>query len=196
MPIEGVTIEYVEPGTLPRQWRAGDYLLVSAGVWEDGVKGRVPYFSRLIQIGQALRFHGDRKPYAYWNHAVWVSNGELIEVSGGRVRTSPFDKYRNIEFHVVRSNLTDDQRREADDFVHYVLNQNRRFGILTLISVSLSLLTGLKLAFGFRGTLICSGLVAAALSAPQWREDPSHVTPADLAEYADLRPLMARKIPS
>ena len=194
MPIDGVTVEYIQPGTLPETWRVGDYLLVSAGEWKDGLRGRVPYFSRSIQIGQGLRFHGDRKPYAYWNHAVWISDDSLIEVSGGRVTTSAHDKYRNIEFHVVHSNLTDTQRREADDFVRYVLQQNRRFGILTLVSVTFSLLTGLKLVFGFRGTLICSGLVAAAVRPPQWREDPSHVTPADLAEYADVRPIKARDV--
>jgi hypothetical protein len=193
MPIPGVTVEYLKPGTLPQSWRAGDYLLVSAGVWKDEKRSSVPYFSRLIQIGQAMRFRGDRKDYAHWNHAVWVSDGELIEVSGGRIRTSPYDRYRNVEFHVVHSNLTAEQRREADAFVRYALSQDRRFGVATIVSVTFSLLTGLNFSFGVPGTLICSGLVAAALGAPQWREDPSHVMPAHLAEYADLRPWSSRE---
>ena len=188
MAITGVSTEYHGPGELPDEWHAGDYLLVSAGRWKDGVRGRVPYFSRLIQFGQSLRFRGDRLPYAHWNHAVWVSDGTLIEMSGGRIRTSPFEKYRDIEFHVVSSNLTDAQREEADAFVRYVLAQGRTFGILTIISVSFSLLTGLKFSFGVPGTFICSGLVAAALAAPQWREDPSHIMPAHLDEYSDIRP--------
>jgi hypothetical protein len=88
----------------------------------------------------------------------------------------------------VHSNLTDLQRVEADNFVRWALAQKRPFAILTLVSVALSLLTGMAMNFGAPGTMMCSGLVAAALGAPEWREDPSHVMPADLARYADIRP--------
>jgi hypothetical protein len=186
MPIDGVSVDYHGAGSLPEGWQMGDYLLVSAGVWKDGVRGPVPPFSRVVQWGQARKFQGDEKKYAHWNHAVWVSHDCLIEVSGGRITTSPFTKYRDIEFHVVHSNLTDWQREEADAFVRWALERDRRFAKLTLASVSVSLLTGLTVNIGVPGTLICSGLVAAALGAPEWREDPSHVMPADLARYADV----------
>jgi hypothetical protein len=188
MPIDGVSVDYHGPGTVPEHWRMGDYLLVSAGVWKDGVRGSVPVFSRIVQWGQARKFGADEKHYAHWNHAVWVSHDCLIEVSGGRITKSPYTKYRDIEIHVVHSNLTDVQRVEADNFVRWALEQHRRFAILTLVSVALSLLTGMSVNFGVPGTMICSGLVAAALGAPEWREDPSHVMPADLARYADIRP--------
>ena len=187
MPMRGVSVEYHGPGSLPEGWRMGDYLLVSAGVWKDGVRGPVPRFSRVVQWGQARKFRGDDKQYAHWNHAVWVSHNCLIEVSGGRITTSPFTKYQDIEFHVVHSNLTDWQRQEADDFVRWALARDRRFAKLTLTSVSVSLLTGVPVNFGVPGTMICSGLVAAALGAPEWRADPSHVMPADLAQYAGIR---------
>jgi hypothetical protein len=188
MPIDGVSVDYQRPGSLPEGWRVGDYLLVSAGVWKDGVRGPVPPFSRVVQWGQARKFRdADEKRYAHWNHAVWVSHDCLIEVSGGRITRSPFSKYRDIEFHVVHSNLTDAQREEADNFVRWALERDRRFAKLTLASVSFSLLTGVPVNFGVPGTLICSGLVAAALGAPEWRADPSHVMPADLARYADVR---------
>jgi hypothetical protein len=187
MAIEGVTFETHLPGTLPEDWTVGDYLLVSAGVWKDGQRGKVPIGSRLIQWGESLRFRGDRQAYAHWNHAVWVSEGCLIEVAGAKIVVSPYEKYRHIEFTVVHSNLTPDQRADADAFVRWALEEDRPFGFLTLTSISLSLLTGLKYSFGTPGTLICSGLVAAALAAPEWRANPSHVMPADLAEYADVR---------
>jgi hypothetical protein len=189
MPIPGVTVEAHPPGSLPERWQVGDDMLVSAGHWHHGRRGWVPPFSKLIQIGQGFRFRGSRAPFAHWNHSVWVWDGTLIEVSGARVRTSPFEKYREVEFVVVHSNLTDAERADADAFVRYALAKHPSFGFFTIMSVTVSLLTGLKFSFGIPGTLICSGLVAAALAAPEWREDPSHVMPGDLAEYADVMPL-------
>jgi hypothetical protein len=120
--------------------------------------------------------------------AAWVSNGELIEALGSGVTASPYDKYRDVEFHVVHSNLNDVERTDAEEFVHYEFKAHASYGFVTIVSIALSLLTGLKFSFGIPGTTICSGLVAAALAAPQWREHPSHVMPADLAEYADITP--------
>lgn len=186
MPIPGVSTEHQGPGTLPTEWNVGDYLLVSAGKWKDGKRGWVPPLSRLIQYGQSRRFRGEHQRFAHWNHAVWVSDGSLVEVSGGRIRRSPYSKYLDVEILVVHSNLTQAQREDADAFVRYALERHAKFGIGTLLSISLSLGTGLRFSFGIPGTLICSGLVGAALAAPQWRENPSHVMPADLAEYADI----------
>lgn len=188
MPISGVTVERFGPGTMPTAWHVGDYMLVSAGVWKDGKRGRVPLVSRLIQFGQALRFRRDRKQFAHWNHAVWVSNGQLVEALGRGVVTSAYDKYVDVEFHLVHSNLNDVERVDAENFIQYELRTHSHYGFVTIVSIGLSLLTGLKFSFGIPGTVICSGLVAAALAANQWREDPSHVMPADLAEYADIQP--------
>jgi len=161
---------------------------VSAGVWKDGKRGPVPWVSRLIQIGQGIRFRGANRPFAHWNHAVWVSEDCLIEALAHGVTASPFEKYRDVEFHLVHSNLNDIERRDGDAFVRYELAHHVRYGFLTILSIALSLLTGLRFTFGMLNTAICSGLVAAALAAPQWREDPSHVMPADLAQYANIRP--------
>ena len=188
MPIPGVSVEHYGPGELPSEWTAGDYMLVSAGVWKAGKRGPVPLVSRMIQIGQRLRFRGERARYARWNHAVWVSSGNLIEALGRGVSVSPYDKYRDVEFHLVHSNLNDVERSDADVFARYEVEHHARYGVLTIGSIALSLLTGMKFSFGIPGTVICSGLVAAALAAPEWREDPSHVMPANLAEYADITP--------
>ena len=188
MPIAGVSADEYIPGTLPTKWRVGDYLLVSAGVWKDGKRGPVPLLSRLIQVGQALRFRGDRRQYAHWNHTVWVSAGSLIEALGEGVVSSTYDKYRDVEFALVHSNLTDAERADADQFVQTLFERHTRYGVVTIVSIALSLLTGLRINFGLKNTVICSGLVAAALAADAWRADPSHVMPADLAEYARITP--------
>ena len=111
----------------------------------------------------------------------------MIEALAHGVTESPYDKYRDVEFHVVHSNLNEVERSDADAFVRYELGVHAGYGKVQIVSIGLSLLTGLKFSFGMPGTAICSGLVAAALAAPQWREDPSHVMPADLAAYADIR---------
>ena len=188
MPIAGVSAEQFGSGSLPAQWRVGDYLLVSAGEWRNGVRGPVPLLSRLIQWAQALRFRGGRRQYAHWNHAVWVSGDSLVEAVGQGVVCSPYDKYGNVEFALVHSNLTDAERADADQFVRYLLGRHTRYGVVTIVSLGLSLLTGLRINFGLHDTVICSGLVAAALAADDWRSDPSHIMPADLAEYARITP--------
>jgi hypothetical protein len=188
MPIAGVSAIAQRPGDLPGEWRVGDYLLVSAGVWSEGERGAVPLLSRLIQWAQARRFRGDRRQYAHWNHAVWVSSDTLIEAVGNGVVESPYEKYRDVEFALVHSNLTDDERKEADRFVRYLLKRPTRYGVVTILSIAASLLFGVRVNIGIRGTVICSGLVAAALSAQHWRADPSHIMPADLAEYARITP--------
>jgi hypothetical protein len=148
----------------------------------------VPPLSRLIQWGQARRFRGGRARYAHWNHAVWVSAGSLVEAVGKGVVCSPYDKYRDVEFALVHSNLTDAERADADQFVRYMYGRHTKYGVVTIVSIALSLLTGVRVHFGLRDTVICSGLVAAALEADAWRGDPSHVMPADLAEYARITP--------
>ena len=184
----GVTVDEFGPGKMPDEWHMGDFMLVSAGVWKDGKRGPVPFVSRMIQFGQSLRFRGDRRPFAHWNHAVWVSEGQLIEALGNGVTASPYEKYRDVEFHVVHTNLNQVERSDADSFVQYELAHHTKYGFMTIGSIGLSLLTGMTLNFGMLNTAICSGLVAGALAANQWREDASHVMPADLAEYSDIRP--------
>ena len=190
MPIEGVDVVESKAGDLPAksEWRVGDYLLISAGVWKDGIRGPVPLLSRLIQWAQALRFRRDRRDYARWNHAVWVSSDCLIEALGKGVVESPYEKYREVEFALVHSNLTDAERADADRFVRFLLGRPTHYGVATILSIAFSLLLGVRVNCGVRGTVICSGLVAAALSAEHWRADPSHIMPADLAEYARITP--------
>src|SRR5205823_3187742 len=63
--------EHVPPGERTPDPRPGDFILTHGG----------ELFSRLIQIGQQLRYAGADQPYTYWNHsALIVSNdGALVE---------------------------------------------------------------------------------------------------------------------
>ena len=54
--------------------RPGDFILTHGSHWT----------SQLIRVGQALRFRGKNRTYAYWNHAALIvgSGGDIIEALG------------------------------------------------------------------------------------------------------------------
>ena len=65
-----------------------------------------------------------------------------------------------------------------------------RYDWATIVSITLSLLTGAKFSFGFAGQQICSGLVARALERTTaiFDQEPSHVMPAELAKMFAVTP--------
>jgi hypothetical protein len=149
----------------------------------------------LIRFGQSLRFWGARAPYAHWNHAAMIAGpkGELIEAVKSGVIRSDLSKYKGVEYHLVRlepKTLAPGDREEVVAFAEWCAQEEESYGYLTIISIALSLLFGLKLSFGFEGQQICSGLIARALERTKMIFDrtPSHVTPADLAEPFDVKP--------
>ena len=160
--------------------QAGDFVLTHGSAWS----------SRIIQIGQMLRFHGKDKKFAYWNHAAIIINkdGDIIETLGKNVLRRNISVYKQTEYYVVHIKASEEDRRQAAHFAEYCLGE--QYGALTVISIAISLLTGLKLSFGFDGQQICSGLVARALERT-WAifdEDASHLMPADLAKYYNVVP--------
>jgi hypothetical protein len=98
-----------------------------------------------------------------YGHGVTVSrcHGAPVRVVSGR------------GVRAVRSNLNEVERLDADTFARSELFEHAPYGFVTIVNIGLSLLTGLKFTVGVPGTTICWGLVAAALAAPQWREDQS-----------------------
>lgn len=44
-----------------------------------------------------MAFTGDRRSFAHWNNAVWVSDRELIEALGAGVRGNPYEKFRDVD---------------------------------------------------------------------------------------------------
>jgi hypothetical protein len=179
------------------EYHPGDFLLTHGNNFFDG----------FIRFGQALRFRGENKKYAWWSHAALIvsKKGDLIEAVGAGVRQAHLSEYRDVEYQLVRLNpaLADQQDRDqAVRFAQSCLDQ--KYGSLTLISIVLSLLTGCKFSFGFEGQEICSGLVSRALERTYalFPHDPSHMMPADLAKYFNVsigeeknRRILPRKVP-
>ena len=145
--------EHVPPGAPVGDPRPGDFILTHGG----------EVFSRLIQLGQALRYTGADRPYTFWNHtALVVSNdGALVEALGAGVHRTTLAAYARTQYTVVRIDASAEDRREMVAFAEHWIGA--RYDWATIASIGLSLLTGAKLSFGFAGQLICSGLVARAL---------------------------------
>jgi hypothetical protein len=112
----------------------------------------------------------------------------LIEAEGSGVIRSNLIKYKQAEYHVVHIKADKKDREEAIAFAIYALGE--KYGIVTIVSIIISLLTGLKFSFGFDGQQVCSGLVARSLERTTaiFMVEPSHITPADLAKYYSVDP--------
>ena len=172
--------EHVPPGERTPDPRPGDFILTHGG----------ELFSRLIQIGQQLRYAGTDQPYTYWNHtALIVSNdGALVEALGAGVHRTTLAAYDQTQYTVVAIDASAEDRAEMVAFAEHWIGA--RYDWATIVSIGLSLLTGAKFSFGFAGQLICSGLVARALerTATIFEDEPSHVMPAGLAKMFGVTP--------
>lgn len=176
--------EHFPPGKAaqPSDYEAGDFILTH---------GR-SVFSYLIRIGQSLAFWGEDAKYTWWSHTALIvsEQGELIEALGTGVQKAHISKYQPTDFHVVRLGklASARDRKQICDFAEKTLDL--RYGILTIISIAIGLLTGCRFKFYFDGQYICSGLVARALerSSVIFDRSPSHITPADLAKYFKVDP--------
>ena len=182
--VRGANVKQFPPGTEATvgEYEPGDFILTHGG----------SFFSQIIRFGQSLRFHGKDRKYIWWSHAAIIVSptGDLIEALGPGVRQTHISKYNSTEYHLINlgSIATTHDRDQIVKFVRECLNL--RYGVLTIISIALSLLTGAKFTFGYDGQSICSGLVARALERTDaiFNRTPSHITPADLAKYFDVEP--------
>lgn len=176
-----VGYERCQPGKEAINLKPGDFILTHGNAWT----------SKLIRIGQSLRFHGHNRKYAHWNHAAIIitKSGEIIEALGAGIKKQHISKYRPEDYYLVRIKASSEDRRQVVNFAMHSLDQ--KYGFATIASIAISLTTGLKLSFGFDGEQICSGLVARAMERTWaiFNKTPSHITPADLARYYDVRPL-------
>jgi hypothetical protein len=152
----------------------GDVVLVSG----------TSFWSRLIQVGQRLRIHGDDVRYTRWNHAALVVSpaGDIIEALSQGVEQRSLAVYARVPYTVVDTGLADLDRQEAVRFAQSCLGE--RYGWWTIVSIALALLTGTKFSFGVAGECICSGLVAKSLERGQaiFARDSANIAPADLAK--------------
>lgn len=104
------------------------------------------------------------------------------------MRRGNLSDYENKVYQLVRIHASDQDREEAIKFAEFALGE--KYGYVTVISIAISFLTGLKFSFGFDGQQICSGLVARALERTTaiFSSEPSHISPADLAKYYKVSP--------
>lgn len=174
------SVEYYGKGESAKNLRPADFILTNSNSWT----------SKLIYLGQKIRYRGKDAKYAIWDHAALITNaqGDIIQAIGKGVKRGNVSDYRNVAYHLVRIRASGQDREEAVKFAEYALGE--KYGYITVISIAISFLTGLKLSFGFDGQQICSGLVARALERTTaiFSSEPSHITPADLAKYYKANP--------
>lgn len=146
--------------------------------------------SKIIRFGQRFRIHGDDRRYAWWNHAALVvgPGGALVEALGAGVVYSHLSAHQKESYVVVRTAPAMLDQRQILQLARYAAGT--RYGFLTILSIGLSMLTGMKFGFGTDASFICSGLVAEAqLRAGAVFNRPSRLcSPADLARYYDAPP--------
>jgi hypothetical protein len=178
--VEKEGVQFFGRGESTSDPRPGDFILLHTSNWS----------SNLIHFGQKLRYHGKDSKYTLWNHAALIINtdGDIIEALNSGVRKSNLLKYKEVAYHLVRIKANREDRQEAVHFAYYALGE--KYGKLTIVSIAISFITGLKFSFGFDGQQICSGLVARALERTTaiFTSEPSHITPADLAKYYQVNP--------
>jgi uncharacterized protein YycO len=176
--VEHAGTERYLPGEQIQNPRPADFILTHEDAWT----------SRLIQLGQSLRFRGEDARYAFWNHTAIFTDeqGSIVEALGAGVRTGNISSYQPTEYTVVRIDASDEDRQEAVAFARDCVG--KPYGWFTIVSIGFSLLTGAKFAFAFEGQHICSGLVARALERTTaiFNRDPTHIMPADLAKYYEV----------
>lgn len=167
-------------GARPGEYDPGDFILTHGSA----------FFSKLIRFGQRLRFRGNDRKYAWWNHAAMIvsAQGDLIEALGPGVESTHIDDYKPTEYHLVRLGVLADRHDREQVVAFAAWCRGEKYDWLTIASIAFTLLFGGKFNFGIDGETICSGLVARALERSNaiFDRTPSHIMPADLARYFNV----------
>jgi uncharacterized protein YycO len=172
------TYKIYEAGKDPAKYVPGDFLLVST----TGI------LAKFIRFGQFLRYHGKMKPFAHWNHAAMVidEDGSIVEAVGRGVVISNISEYKDVEYYYVSTHLNKQSREQvvaaSKNFV------KDKYGFVTIISIAMELLTGIKIQFNASNSIICSAVVSQSLWAGGiiFDRNPYQMMPADLASAFDI----------
>jgi hypothetical protein len=155
------------------KYRPGDFILTHHTT--------IP--AKLIRIGQSIRYHGRLKPYSYWNHTAIIidEDGSLIEAVGRGVSYGHIRDYEEVEYYLVHTKLNKQSQTQAVEAAKSFLND--AYGWFTILSLTVELLTGIKIQVTQSNTAICSTVVAMSLWAAGFIFDsnPMQMMPADLA---------------
>ena len=139
--------------------------------------------AKVIRAGQFLRYHGKMKKYSHWNHAALVvdASGTLIEAVGRGVSYGQIKDYHDVEYYLVRTKLSKGNQTQVVAAAESFLND--AYGWPTIFSLTVELLTGIKVQFGNPNSIICSALVSQCLWAGGiiFNTNPYRMMPADLA---------------
>lgn len=139
-------------------------------------------FGKLIEIGQRVKYRSS--PLAHWTHVAISGRGMLVEARfhKGVVQSSVVE-YIDLDCLVVNISADHEDREQMLNFMRAALG--RKYGLLTDISLGLSMVSGWRFNFGAANTLICSGLAGETLSrgAYIFDIDPSRLVPADIAQH-------------
>lgn len=178
-PVETLPPEHFAPGKTATEFDPGDFILVKG----HGLQGS------LIKLGQQMRIHGADRKYVDWAHAALIVDraGTLIEAMGTGVREWSLEKYERRHYEIFRIKASDEDREQVVAFARWALEHHAKYGMLTIVSIALSKLTGSKLTFYIDGQFVCSGLVASALerAGSIFNRSAANITAADLAKYFD-----------
>jgi hypothetical protein len=173
------TYKIYEAGQDPMKYVPGDFLLVST----TGI------LAKFIRLGQFLRYHGAMKPFSHWNHAAMVidEEGNIIEAVGRGVVVSHISEYKDVEYYYVSTKLNKQSRDQVSAASKSFIKD--KYGFVTIISIALELLTGIKIQFNSSNSMICSAVVAQSLWAGGviFDRNPYQMMPADLAAAYDIK---------
>lgn len=178
----GARLSFALPGAPPPEVVPGDFILTRA---DHSV------LDSAIRFGQRLRFRGDRRFAAYWNHAAGVVVGGdhpvLVEMLAHGATVSPLSKYADRIYVVVHVTQTEARGQEAADYWTWLGVTHTGYGYVSIALDAIHLITGLPIGGAWRGRPVCSAAVAAGLALWPWRASSSGIMPADLAFYYNAR---------
>jgi hypothetical protein len=167
------TYKVYEAGKTPVNFVPGDFVLVST-------KG---ILAKFIRFGQFFRYHGKMKSFAYWNHAAMIvdEDGTIVEAVGRGVVVNNISDYKGVEYYYVSTKINKQSRDQTVVACKSFIKD--KYGFVTIISIALELLTGIKIQFNSSNSMICSAVVAQSLWAGGFIFDrnPYQMMPADLA---------------
>lgn len=130
----------------------GDLLLVA----HDSI------MAKLIRLGQRIRYRGDRRQFAWCNHAcIVVDKIRLVEqqARGGTIVMLAEYAYKDVA--LVHPDFTQTEANEVALFAMWTVGIG--YGWLTIAGIVLDLLSGFKLSIGSGLRMICSVAASRAL---------------------------------